>query len=170
MIGPIFLVGIASRETPRKSASSTWDFLHVAGARICCVDRTALDGSKIVTLFNLRCIAGRNESRRFFATVSFSCRLPILSPNPRWCAGIRYEDLLNSSKPEVAEALELAAPEYVKGRMRRLKRASDLSFKGKNLGDYSNETLAPFKVELWEDVKKIQARDAEYALLDLYKK
>jgi ubiquinol-cytochrome c reductase subunit 7 len=78
--------------------------------------------------------------------------------------------LLNSSKPEVAEALELADPEYVKGRMRRLKRASDLSFKGKNLGDYSNETLTPFKVELWEDVKKIQARDAEYALLDLYKK
>jgi ubiquinol-cytochrome c reductase subunit 7 len=78
--------------------------------------------------------------------------------------------LLNSSKPEIAEALELADPDYVKGRMRRLKRASDLSFKGKNLGDYSSEALEPFKFELLDDIKKIEARDAEYAQLDLYKK
>jgi ubiquinol-cytochrome c reductase subunit 7 len=78
--------------------------------------------------------------------------------------------LLNSSVPEVTEALDLADPDYVKARMRRLKRASDLSFKGKNLGDYSNEQLDPFKFELLGDIKKIQARDEEYALLDLHKK
>jgi hypothetical protein len=54
--------------------------------------------------------------------------------------------------------------------MRRLKRASDLSFKGKNLGDYSSEALDPFKFELLDDIKKIETRDAEYALLDLHKK
>lgn len=55
--------------------------------------------------------------------------------------------------------------------MRRLKRASDLSFKGKELQDYApGMQLEPFKSELWEDVKKIEAREAEYALLDLHKK
>ena len=124
--------------------------------------------------------AGRFENRYALALESLAGQvasllrnrliLIFLSFRSRLRAGLRYEDLLNSSKPEVAEALELADPEYIKGRMRRLKRASDLSFKGKNLGDYSNEALSPFKVELWEDVKKIQARDAEYAVLDLYKK
>lgn len=65
----------------------------------------------------------------------------------------------------------MADPDVVKGRMRRLKRASDLSFKGKELQDYApGMQLEPFKSELWEDVKKIEAREAEYALLDLHKK
>lgn len=85
--------------------------------------------------------------------------------------GLRYEDLLNNSHPEVAEAIELADPDVVTGRLRRLKRASDLSFKGKNLGDYApNAPLDPFKFELWNDVQKLKARNEEYAALDLYKK
>jgi len=79
--------------------------------------------------------------------------------------------LLNSSKPAIAEAIELADPDVVKGRLRRLKRASDLSYKTKILQDYApNMQLEPFKVELWEDVKKIEAREAEYAILDMHKK
>jgi len=65
----------------------------------------------------------------------------------------------------------LADPDVVKGRIRRLKLASDLTFKGKELQDYApNLQLDPFKSELWDDVKKIEARDAEYGILDLYKK
>lgn len=79
--------------------------------------------------------------------------------------------MLNSSRPEVAEALELADPDVVKGRLRRLKRASDLSFKAKSLTDYAPDMkLDPFKSELWEDIQKIKARDEEYAIMDLYKK
>jgi ubiquinol-cytochrome c reductase subunit 7 len=79
--------------------------------------------------------------------------------------------LLNSSKPSIAEALELADPDVIKGRLRRLKRASDLSFKGKSLGDYApNALLDPFKDELWEDVKKVEARDEEYDIVNLHKK
>jgi len=79
--------------------------------------------------------------------------------------------LLNSSKPAIAEALELADPDYVKGRFRRLKRASDLSYKTKILQDYAPDIpLEPFKFELWDDVKKIEARNEEYELLDMYKK
>lgn len=84
--------------------------------------------------------------------------------------GLRYEDLLNSSQPEVEEALSLADPDIVKGRMRRLKRASDLSFKAKRLQDYApNMQLDPFKFELKEDIEKIQARNEEQMLLDMHK-
>lgn len=87
------------------------------------------------------------------------------------CIGLRYEDILNSSKPSIAEALELADPEVIKGRLRRLKRASDLSFKAKILQDYApNMKLDPFKVELWEDVKKVEAKNEEFELLNLHKK
>ena len=76
-----------------------------------------------------------------------------------------------SAQPAVAEAMELADDHVVKGRLRRLKRASDLVYKGKLYTDYADEaTLEPFKLELWEDVKKIEAREEEYALLDLHKK
>lgn len=85
--------------------------------------------------------------------------------------GLKYEDLLNSSRPEVAEALELADPDVVKGRMRRLKRASDLTYKGKSLQDYAPDAkLDPYEMQLWPEVQKIKARDEEYALLDLHKK
>ena len=71
----------------------------------------------------------------------------------------------------VEEALELADPDVMKGRLRRLKRASDLSYKGKQYTDYKDaDSLEPFKFELWDDVKKIEAREEEYAVLDLHKK
>ena len=76
-----------------------------------------------------------------------------------------------SGRPAVAEAMELADPDVLKGRMRRLKRASDLSYKAKNYTDYrSADNLDPFKMELWDDVKKIEAREEEYAMIDQYKK
>ena len=79
--------------------------------------------------------------------------------------------MLISETPATKEALELADPDVVKGRMRRLKRASDLSYKAKMLQDYApNMQLEPFKMELSQDIQKIKARDEEYALLDLYKK
>ena len=76
-----------------------------------------------------------------------------------------------SARPAVAEAMELADGDVLKGRLRRLKRASDLTYKGKVLTDYQDPaSLEPFKLELWTDVEKIQAREEEYALLDLHKK
>lgn len=79
--------------------------------------------------------------------------------------------MIISARPAVAEAMELADPDVMKGRLRRLKRASDLSYKGKVYTDYADaSTLEPFKLELWDDVKKIEAREEEYALLDLHKK
>lgn len=85
--------------------------------------------------------------------------------------GLRYEDLVISETPAMQEALTLASPDVVAGRMRRLKRASDLSFKQKNLQDYAPYMqLEPFKMELTPDVLKIQERDDEYALLNLHKK
>lgn len=85
--------------------------------------------------------------------------------------GLRYEDLLNDSEKEVAEALELADPEVRIGRNRRIKRALDLSMKRKNLQDYApGMQLDVFKVELYDDVKKIKARDQEYAMLNIHNK
>ena len=52
-----------------------------------------------------------------------------------------------------------------------MKRASDLTYKAKSLGDYApNAKLDPFKIELWEDVKKIEARNDEYDIVNLHKK
>lgn len=86
--------------------------------------------------------------------------------------GLRYEDLLISETAVTKEALELADPEVVKGRMRRLKRASDLCLKHKNLQDYAppGTVYEPFKFELTPDIQKIKARNDEYAILDLHKK
>ena len=89
---------------------------------------------------------------------------------PFTLTGLRYEDLYNNSDPQIAEALELADPEVRIGRQRRLKRASDLSFKGKNLKDYApNMQLEPFKQEIWEDINKIKARDTEIKKLNYHK-
>jgi ubiquinol-cytochrome c reductase subunit 7 len=72
--------------------------------------------------------------------------------------------------PVVKEALELADPQIVKGRNRRLKRASDLTYKGKVLQDYAPDLkLEPFKFELYDDIQKIKARDEEIQLLNLHK-
>mmetsp|Transcript_4897 Transcript_4897/g.10812 ORF Transcript_4897/g.10812 Transcript_4897/m.10812 type:complete len:116 (-) Transcript_4897:240-587(-) len=85
--------------------------------------------------------------------------------------GLRYEDLLNEDEKEVKEALELADPEVVTGRTRRLKRAIDLNFKRKSLQDYSpNMELDMWKKEIYVDIEKIRARDQEYAQLNAHNK
>lgn len=86
--------------------------------------------------------------------------------------GLRYEDLLNSSKPAIAEALELADPEVLHGRMRRLKRASDLCVKQKRYIDYAEPRPLEevFQEDLLKDVDKLQARNDEMELLNLHKK
>ena len=77
---------------------------------------------------------------------------------------------MSRDEPEVNEALELAHPDVAEGRYRRLKRASDLSFKQKILQDYApNMVLEPFKEEFTPDISKIMARDAEYDLLNNHK-
>jgi hypothetical protein len=86
--------------------------------------------------------------------------------------GVQYEDLMNSSKPAVAEALELADPDVITGRMRRLKRASDLIYKGKIYTDYAPAMSLEqtFVEEIRPDVRKIEARNEEFAILNLHKK
>jgi ubiquinol-cytochrome c reductase subunit 7 len=86
--------------------------------------------------------------------------------------GLRYEDLLNNEMPAIKEALELADPDYIKGRNRRLKRASDLTVKAKSFLDYKPEGLKldPFHFELTSEIEKIQKKNDEYELLDVYKK
>ncbi|KAG7343920.1 ubiquinol-cytochrome C reductase complex 14kD subunit [Nitzschia inconspicua] len=85
--------------------------------------------------------------------------------------GLRYEDLMSRDEPEVNEALELADPDVVEGRYRRLKRASDLAFKQKELQDYAPDMiLEPFKREISADVDKILNRDLEFDLLNNHKK
>lgn len=70
----------------------------------------------------------------------------------------------------MGEALQLADPDVLKGRMRRLKRASDLSFKAKELPDYVPDMkLVPFEFEIWDDVQKIKKRDEEELLLNMHK-
>ena len=77
---------------------------------------------------------------------------------------------MNNADPTIGEALELADPAVRVGRQRRLKRASDLSFKTKTLQDYApNMQLQPFKKEIYEDIQKIKARDAEIAQLNYHK-
>jgi Ubiquinol-cytochrome C reductase complex 14kD subunit len=87
-----------------------------------------------------------------------------------WTTGARYEDLM-IDEPDVVEALKLADPEVLHGRMRRLKRASDLSFKAKSLPDYApNMVLEPFKEEFYDDLLKIRKRDEEFEMLNYHKK
>jgi ubiquinol-cytochrome c reductase subunit 7 len=75
-----------------------------------------------------------------------------------------------SEGKDMQEALALADPEVVKGRMRRLKRASDLCFKQKTLQDYApNMKLEPFKFELSEDLFKIRKRNEEFNRLNRHK-
>jgi hypothetical protein len=84
--------------------------------------------------------------------------------------GLRYEDLMSRDEPEVNEALELADADVVEGRYRRLKRASDLAFKQKELQDYApGMILEPFKKEFSADVEKIMNRDLEFDLLNNHK-
>lgn len=86
---------------------------------------------------------------------------------PTYNAGMRYEDIINENEKEVAEALELADPDVITGRVRRTKRAIDLSFKRKNFLHYAPDVdQETFKVEIYDDVQKIIARDQEYAALN----
>ena len=85
--------------------------------------------------------------------------------------GLRYEDIINDHEKEVVEALELADPDVITGRTRRVKRAIDLNFKRKNFMDYAPDVnQETFKVEIYDDVEKIKARDQEYALLNAHNK
>ena len=85
--------------------------------------------------------------------------------------GLRYEDIINEDEREVKEALSLAHPDVVTGRSRRIKRAIDLNFKRKNMLDYAPEMQQDtFKLEFYDDVLKIKARDQEYALLNAHNK
>jgi len=85
--------------------------------------------------------------------------------------GLRYEDIVNENEREVEEALALADPDVVTGRTRRLKRAIDLNFKRKNMLDYAPDVdQETFKMEFYDDVMKIKARDQEYALLNAHNK
>ena len=69
------------------------------------------------------------------------------------------------------EALELAPPEVAAGRIRRLKRAVDLSLKRKNFLDYApGVEQETYKVEIYDDIEKIRAREQEYALLNAHNK
>ena len=69
------------------------------------------------------------------------------------------------------EALDLADPDTLTGRTRRLKRAIDLSYKRKSLQDYApNMNLELFKQEIVPDIEKIRARDQEYAQLNAHNK
>jgi ubiquinol-cytochrome c reductase subunit 7 len=66
--------------------------------------------------------------------------------------------------------MELADPDTIKGRMRRLKRASDLSFKAKSYTDYQSvDLLDPFKEELRHDIEKIAAREEESMIMNAHK-
>lgn len=67
--------------------------------------------------------------------------------------------------------MELADPDVITGRTRRVKRAIDLNFKRKNFMDYAPDVnQETFKVEIYDDVEKIKARDQEYALLNAHNK
>lgn len=85
--------------------------------------------------------------------------------------GLRYEDLLYEESAEVAEAIELADPAVVQARNRRHLRAFDLDVKKKNFTDYAPAVdQETFKVEIYDDIVKIRQRNAEYAMLNMYKK
>ncbi|KAL7552756.1 hypothetical protein ACHAWF_015994, partial [Thalassiosira exigua] len=86
--------------------------------------------------------------------------------------GLRYEDLLIEETAQVKEALSLAEPDVLTGRTRRLKRAIDLSYKRKSLLDYApapDLNKETFKSEIRNDIRKIQARDQEFAQLNAHK-
>uniref|UniRef100_A0A6U0QZL7 Cytochrome b-c1 complex subunit 7 n=1 Tax=Eucampia antarctica TaxID=49252 RepID=A0A6U0QZL7_9STRA len=85
--------------------------------------------------------------------------------------GLRYEDILNEDEAPIKQALELADPEVLIGRQRRVKRAIDLNFKRKNFQDYApNMEIDIFKSELYDDVQKVKAREQEIALLNAHNK
>mmetsp|Transcript_13643 Transcript_13643/g.27934 ORF Transcript_13643/g.27934 Transcript_13643/m.27934 type:complete len:116 (-) Transcript_13643:86-433(-) len=82
--------------------------------------------------------------------------------------GLRYEDCL-IEHPKVLEAIDLSDKEVLVGRNRRVKRAMDLSFKKKELGDYRPDLVEandPFKDEIRTLVKKIEDREEEREMIN----
>ena len=78
---------------------------------------------------------------------------------------------MNENEYDVEEALQLADPDVVTGRTRRLKRAIDLDFKKKLYTDYASaDNVDTFRFELDEEIAKLRARNVEYAILNAYKK
>ncbi len=74
---------------------------------------------------------------------------------------------MNEDENAMKQALELSDPDVIMGRQRRIKRAIDLNFKRKNFTDYAPDVeLDVFKSEIYEDVKKVTAREQEIALLN----
>eukprot|EP00542_Grammatophora_oceanica_P015292 CAMPEP_0194046544 /NCGR_PEP_ID=MMETSP0009_2-20130614/21550_1 /TAXON_ID=210454 /ORGANISM="Grammatophora oceanica, Strain CCMP 410" /LENGTH=116 /DNA_ID=CAMNT_0038691875 /DNA_START=32 /DNA_END=382 /DNA_ORIENTATION=+ len=85
--------------------------------------------------------------------------------------GLRYEDVLNDDIPEVAEALKYAPEDVKTARNRRLKRAIDLDFKKKIYTDYAPDVeQETFKLEFYDEVQKIKARNEEFIMLNSHKK
>ena len=84
---------------------------------------------------------------------------------------MRYEDLVNEGEGDMIEALELADPDIVTGRTRRVKRALDLDVKHKSMLDYAPDMdQETFKFELAELMQNIRARDTEAAILNQHKR
>mmetsp|Transcript_980 Transcript_980/g.1927 ORF Transcript_980/g.1927 Transcript_980/m.1927 type:complete len:115 (-) Transcript_980:132-476(-) len=80
--------------------------------------------------------------------------------------GLRYEDLM-VKHPVVEEAIDLQAPHVNTGRVRRIKRGSDLSYKCKNMQDYAPDAeINMWKPEIIPMVEKIEKREEEYELLN----
>jgi ubiquinol-cytochrome c reductase subunit 7 len=84
---------------------------------------------------------------------------------------LRYEDLLNSEWPTFKEAMELADKDVMTGRLRRLKRASDITLKGKVYTDYLPPLTMTeiYQEELGPDILKIEEREEEFAIMNLHK-
>jgi ubiquinol-cytochrome c reductase subunit 7 len=79
---------------------------------------------------------------------------------------------MNDELRDTAEALDLADRDYILGRMRRLKRASDLTFKGKEFTDYAPTPAFEYvwKQEMRLDMYKIAKKNEEFAALNAYRK
>jgi len=79
--------------------------------------------------------------------------------------------LLNEQENDVAEALSMADKDVITARTRRTKRATDLHLKQKNFNDYApGVDQETFKVEIYDDLLKIRARNQEHALLNAHQK
>ena len=76
-----------------------------------------------------------------------------------------------SDDPHVKEALELSPPEVPTGRMRRINRAIDLGSKQKNFMHYAPDVdQETWKSEITDMIERLEARDAEYVIMNTHKK
>ena len=73
--------------------------------------------------------------------------------------GLKYDDILIESDPDVALATKRLSDADRQARDRRLKRALDISFKKKPLPDEIQQTLTPFEpymLNLLEEAKELR--------------